>query len=189
MSQVSALLDANIFYPAPTRDLFLQLAVSDLFRARWTADIHREWINALLRHEPQRERSRLERTRELMDRATRDCLIVGYETVIPTLQLPDPDDRHVLAAAISGHCRVIVTFNLADFPARALAPFGIKAQHPDNFLLDQLNRSPDAFCAAVHKVRGRLRTPPYTVVQYLAILTRQGLVATATKLEQFVALI
>ncbi len=73
MSQDIALLDANIFYPAPLRDLFMQLAVSDVFQARWTADIHREWIDALLRNQPERARSRLERTREMMDRATRDC--------------------------------------------------------------------------------------------------------------------
>jgi hypothetical protein len=63
MSRLTALLDANILYPAPLRDLFLQLAVVDLFRARWTADIHREWIEALLRREPHRDRISLERTR------------------------------------------------------------------------------------------------------------------------------
>ena len=77
MSIGTALLDANVLYPAPLRDLLLQLAVSDLFRARWTAEIHREWIDALLRNEPYRERAALERTRDLMDRATRDSLVTG----------------------------------------------------------------------------------------------------------------
>jgi hypothetical protein len=67
MSYYTALLDANVLYPAPLRDLLLQLAVTDLFRAKWTADIHREWIEALLRHEPNRDRAALERTRDLMD--------------------------------------------------------------------------------------------------------------------------
>lgn len=84
MGQYIALLDANILYPAPLRDLFLQLAVMDLFRARWTADIHREWIEALLRNEPHRNRATLERTQTLMDQATRDSLITGYEPIIPT---------------------------------------------------------------------------------------------------------
>jgi predicted nucleic acid-binding protein len=124
MSNYTALLDANVLYPAPLRDLLLQLAITDLFRAKWTADIHREWIEALLRQEPHRDRTKLERTRALMDSHIRDCLVSGYESQIPTLELPDPDDRHVLAAAIVGRCDVIVTQNLRDFPDTALAPYG-----------------------------------------------------------------
>lgn len=71
MSGYTALLDANVLYPAPLRDLLLQLAVTDLFRARWTADIHREWIEALLAEQPHRSRDALERTRALMDLHTR----------------------------------------------------------------------------------------------------------------------
>ena len=52
MTGFTALLDANILYPAPMRDIFLQLAADDVFRAKWTADIHREWIDALIRNEP-----------------------------------------------------------------------------------------------------------------------------------------
>lgn len=101
MSSYTALLDANVLYPAPVRDLLLQLAVTDVYKARWSADIHREWIDNLLANEPHRDRAKLERTRELMDRATRDALVTGYESLIPSLQLPDENDRHVLAAAMS----------------------------------------------------------------------------------------
>ena len=116
MSQYTALLDANVLYPAPLRDLLMQLAVMDMFRAKWSADIHREWIKSLLENEPHRERIVLERTRDLMDRNIRDCLVTGYEHLIASLTLPDPDDRHVLAAAIVGRCDVIVTLNLKDLP-------------------------------------------------------------------------
>jgi hypothetical protein len=146
MSRWVALLDANVLYPAPVRDLMLQLAVADVFQAKWSADIHREWIEALLLNEPRRDRRALERTRDLMDTATRDCLVTGYEGLIPALALPDPDDRHVLAAAITGRCEVIVTHNLRDFPEEVLRPFGIEARHPDGFLLDCLDLAPDLFC-------------------------------------------
>ncbi|MBX3001597.1 MAG: PIN domain-containing protein [Caldilineaceae bacterium] len=189
MGQDIALLDANILYPAPLRDLFLQLAVMDLFRVRWTTAIHREWIEALLRNEPHRNRATLERTQTLMDQATRDSLITGYEAIILTLSLPDPDDRHILAAAIVGNCNVIVTRNVADFPNETLASFGIEAQHPDEFLYAQLTLTPGLFCTAVRKVRARLKNSPYTVEQYLAILKRQGLIATVSELEQYSALI
>jgi len=89
----------------------VQLATTDLYRVRWSANIHEEWIEALLRQEPQRDRTALERTRDLMNDAVRDCLITGYEDLIPALTLPDPDDRHILAAAIVGRCDVIVTRN------------------------------------------------------------------------------
>ena len=94
MSRHVALLDANVLYPAPMRDLLMQLAVADVFRARWTADIHREWIEALLRREPHRDRAMLERTRDLMDRATRDSLIAGYDELIPSLFA----DHHLVVA-------------------------------------------------------------------------------------------
>jgi len=143
------------------RDALMQLAVTDLFKAKWTADIHREWIDALLRNEPQRDRVALERTRDLMDRATRDCLVAGYEALVPALTLPDPDDRHVLAAAVVGRCDAIVTQNLKDFPSETLAPFGIETQHLDDFFRNQLSLAPGLVCSALRKVRARLN-PPYS---------------------------
>lgn len=189
MTQYTVLFDANVFYPAPMRDALLQLAVTDLFKAKWTADIHREWIEALLRNQPHRDRKALERTRELMDRATRDCLVEGYEGLIPSLTLPDPDDRHVLAAAIVGRCDAIVTQNLKDFPPNVLAPYGIETQHPDEFFCNQLSLAPGVVCSALRKVRARLKNPPKTAKEYLAILTEQGLVATVAELEQFADLL
>lgn len=189
MNQYTALLDANVLYPAPIRDILLQLAVSDLFRAKWTTEIHREWIEALLRSEPHRQRAALERTRGLMDTAVRDCLVTGYESLIPALELPDPDDRHVLAAAIVGHCDAIVTINLRDFPPSVLEPYGIEAQHPDDFLCNQFHLAQGVFCAAIRKVRARLKNPPFSAEDYLAILTAHGLVATAAELEEFAELI
>ena len=185
----TVLFDANVLYPAPMRDVFMQLAVTDLFRAKWTADIHREWNEALLRNEPHRDPAAIERTRDLMDRATRDCLITGYEPLIPALVLPDQDDRHVLAAAIVGRCDAIITQNTKDFPQEALAPYGIEAQHPDTFLCNQLSLAPGAVWSELRKVRARLRKPPYSADDYLAILTQQGLVASAAELEQFANLL
>ena len=185
MTGFTALLDANILYPAPMRDIFLQLAVDDLFRVKWTADIHREWIEALLRNEPHRDRATLERTRRLMDRATRDCLITGYEPLLPAIDLPDPDDRHVLAAAIVGRCDVIVTCNLRDFPEYAVAPYGIDILHPDDFLSNHLDLMPGPFCDAVRKIRERLVAPPISVPGYLAIFAGLDLVVTAAELARF----
>ena len=185
----TALLDANVLYPAPIRDLLLQLAASDVFRAKWTADIHDEWTRSLLRNEPHRDPAKIARTRALMDQSTRDCLVDGYHALIPALSLPDPDDRHVLAAAIVGKCDCIVTQNLKDFPAAILGPLGIETQHPDEFLLNQMTLAPGVFLSSVRKIRLRLIKSQLTPQEYLSNLTRVGLVATASELASYVDVI
>ncbi len=109
---VTAVFDANILYPAPLRDLFIRLAQAGLVRARWTETIHDEWIRNVLNDNSNLSAERLARTRTLMNEAVRDCLVMGYEDLIDSLTLPDPDDRHVLAAAIRARAEVIVTYNL-----------------------------------------------------------------------------
>jgi hypothetical protein len=96
----TALYDACVLYPAPLRDLLLQLALTDLFRAKWTEAIHDEWTRNLLANRPELKPELLARTRELMNAHVRDCLVEDYEPLVAGLTLPDPDDRHVLAAAI-----------------------------------------------------------------------------------------
>lgn len=112
----------------------MHLALSGLFRARWTERIHEEWMRNLLANRPDIPRKKLQRVRELMDAHVADCLVSGYEALQFGLDLPDPDDRHVFAAAILCHAGTIVTFNVKDFPDALLAPHGIKAQHPDSFI-------------------------------------------------------
>jgi predicted nucleic acid-binding protein len=172
-----------VLYAAPVRDLLLELALSDLFRAKWTEQINDEWIRHLLAHRPDLTAAQLARTRALMQAHVRDCLVEDYEALIDTLTLPDSDDRHVLAAAIKGHAEVIVTFNLADFPSATLAQYGIEAQHPDTFLGALLEIDPVEVGAAARRVRARLRQPPLEVTAYLAVLERCGLSATAAGLR------
>ncbi len=105
-----------------------------------------------------------------MHTAVRDALITGHKALIETLVLPDPDDRHVLAAAIVGRCDVIVTQNLQDFPEAVLKPYSIETQHLDDFLVNHLHLAPGKFCVAVRKVQARLKNPPYSVEDYLATL-------------------
>ncbi len=100
MATLTALYDACVLYPASLRDLLMHLALTDLFRARWTNAIHDEWIQALRETRPDLKPEQLERTRQLMNAHVRDCLVTGFEGLIPALTLPDPGDRHVLAAAI-----------------------------------------------------------------------------------------
>ena len=120
--ELIAVYDACVLYPAPLRDLLIRLARTGLFRARWTDLIHDEWIRNVLGNRSDLTAEQLERTRQLMNAAVRDCLVTGYEHRIEDLNLPDPDDRHVLAAALEAQAQVIVTYNLRDFPTSALHP-------------------------------------------------------------------
>ena len=174
-SNFTALYDACVLYPAPLRDLLVQLSLTDLFRARWTNQIHDEWIRNLLKNRPDLTLEQLTRTKELMNSHVRDCLVMNYEYLIPALELPDPDDRHVLAAAIVGNVDVIVTFNLADFPKPILSQYGIEVQHPDDFISDLLDLNPSKVWAASEMCQRRLKNPPKSTDEYLEILLKQGL--------------
>ena len=189
MSQIIALLDANVLYSAQLRDILLQLAIDNLYQARWTETIQDEWINALLTYSPSIDRNSLLRTRKIMNSSIRDALVLGFEHLIDDLYLPDPDDRHVLAAAIWGHCNVIVTYNLKHFPAKALESHAMQVQTPDEFLVRQLLTSPALFCLSVRRILERLNQPSYSVASYVANLNRAGLKATAMELQQYVHLL
>jgi predicted nucleic acid-binding protein len=189
VANFTAIYDACVLYPAPLRDLLMHLALTDLFRAKWTDAIHDEWIRSVLKDRPDLTREQLERTRALMNLHVRDCLVTNYEDLIPSLTLPDPDDRHVLAAAIRGRADVIVTFNLSDFPPDALARSGIEAQHPDDFVVHLLDLAPGSVCAAVKRQRESLRNPPKSAEELLATFESQGLPQTVARLRAFIDLL
>jgi predicted nucleic acid-binding protein len=185
VNNFTALFDACVLYPAPLRDFLMQLAVTDLFRAKWTEQIHDEWIRNLLKNRTDLSEERLERTKNLMNRHVRDCLVAGYEDLIPSLKLPDENDCHVLAAAICGGADVIVTFNLSDFPDKTLGQYGIKAQHPDKFITHLIDLAPSLVCEAAKRQRMSLKNPPQTVEGLLAAYERQGLAQTVAKLRLY----
>jgi len=181
--------DACVLYPAPLRDLLVRLATTGLFAARWSPQIHEEWMRNVQKTRRDLNAEQLERTRDLMNDAVADCLVTGHEQLIPALELPDPDDRHVLAAAIVAHAQMIVTFNLRDFPPQSLQPFGIEAIHPDRFIECQMDLREPAVIQAARSQRQSLKNPPMTVAEFLDTLAAQGLPVTADRLRAFQDLI
>lgn len=171
-SSFTVVFDACVLYPAHLRDLLISLAGTGMFRARWTDRIHDEWIRAVLKDNPGLDRTILERTRELMNRAVLGCLVTGYEHLIEGLTLPDPDDRHVLAAAIRAGASAIVTTNLRDFPADRVGPYGVEAMHPDTFVSLQIELCPDLAIEAIREQRARLRKPPMSADAFVRVLER-----------------
>ena len=181
-----AVLDANVLYPAPLRDFLLSLAEYALFQPRWTEQIQGEWINNLLGNRQDLTRQRLERTVRLMDEAFPRARVTNYQRHVRKLQLPDPGDRHVLAAAIEAGAQVIVTWNLHDFPAEALAPWQVEALCPDAFAERLWDEDSELFCQAVSAHRARLRNPPRTPTEYLDTLQQQGLTQTVQLLRPWI---
>lgn len=167
----------------------MELATAHLFRAKWTDKIHDEWTGSLLKRRPELDPKALERTRTLMDGAVMDCKVEGYEELIPALTLPDPDDRHVLAAAIHSGADAIITFNLRDFPASTLEKYDIEALHPDDFIHHQFGLDAASVIVTAQRCRDRLQNPPKTVEEYLATLAEQSLTKTVSELAPYAKVI
>lgn len=166
----------------------MRVATTGVVRARWSERILDECFSNILEQRSDLSPEKLARTRELMVKAVPDCIIDGFDDLIDGLKgLPDPDDRHVLAAAIRGGAQTIVTFNLKDFPAAALAPYGIEAQHPDDFLFDLLDLNTGAIERAVRAQVASLKNPPTTMPAHLDLLQAQGLVQVAARLRSLLA--
>lgn len=188
-SSFTAVYDACVLYPAPLRDFLMWLALSGRFRARWTKEIHCEWKRNLLKNRTDLTMEQLDRTSDLMDRAIPEACVIDYEDLVTGLTLPDRDDRHVLAAAIRCGAGVIVTFNLKDFPDVLLAPFGIEAQHPDEFVENLFHLDPSAVVAAAQRQRQQLKNPVMDIESFLNLLQRQGLPRSVQALASYRAIL
>nr|WP_292345916.1 PIN domain-containing protein [Mesorhizobium sp.] len=183
-------MDACVLYPAPLRDLLVELAAGGgLYRAKWTEQIHDEWIRNLLQNRPDLKPEQIYRTRDLMNRAVLDCLVDGYQDLLPSLALPDENDRHVLAAAIVSAFDAIVTFNFRDFPKPVLDKYQLDLIHPDDFIFQQFGIDNAAVLVSVQRCRARLRNPPRSAAEYLDTLERQGLPKTVGHLRAYAGVI
>ena len=142
----------------------------------------------MLRDYPDRA-AKIAETAETMCRAIPDCLVTGYEPLIGALQLPDQNDRHVLAAAIAGHADAIVTSNTVDFPAEVLAPFDVELQTPDEFVVNQIMLNKIRALAAIKKMRERWINPTVKPDDLINLLARRQMPITAAHLAEAVELI
>jgi hypothetical protein len=184
VSNFIVVYDACVLYPAPLRDILLELATTGLFRAKWSDKIHDEWIRNVLAKRPDLTIGQLKRTRERMDRTALDALVKNFDHLIDTVdKRVDAKDRHVVAAAIRGHASLIVTANLPDFPADGLKTHDMEAQHPDEFLIHLEDLRPGILGQAAKAIRARLKNPPVSAAEYIDTILRQGLPSTAAALR------
>lgn len=182
-------LDACVLYPSFLRDLLIRLGLTGLYQPKWSATIEDEWQRNLLANRADLTPEQIQRTAALMNKAVPDAMITGFEPLIDSVDLPDVDDRHVVAASVRSNSEIIVTFNLKDFPAPALNAFGIEALHPDDFVMDLFDLNRALVLSAVTTQRSNLRRPPMSVDEYLEALLRQGMAQTVKELSKYRLLI
>jgi predicted nucleic acid-binding protein len=188
-ARYTALLDANVLYPMLLRDLLLSLAHADLYNAKWSVHIREELTRNLLKNFPDISATKVAQLTGLMETATPDCLVTGYEHLIEAIHLPDPTDRHVLAAAIAGRADAIVTSNQKDFPRNILEDFDIELQTPDEFVVNQLMLKDSVAVTAIKRMRQRWARPEITAFELIKLLEKRELPLTAAHLEKYVELI
>ncbi|WP_346318349.1 PIN domain-containing protein [Chitinophaga sp. YIM B06452] len=185
--KVIAVLDANVLYPAPLRDFLLRLAHTGIYIPKWSDDIHDEWMRNLLANRPDLKQAQLSRTRQFMEDAFEDANVKGYKNLIGQLQLPDKDDRHVLAAAIKAEAGIIVTFNKKDFPAKRLRSHDVAVQDPDEFILELLKTNAIKVLEALGALVNALKKPPQDQAQVLTTLENVGLLKSVATIRKLVA--
>ncbi len=175
-----ALLDANVLFPFRKRDILLRFHHAGLFRARWSERILDEWTLNLVGQKPHLERS-VRSQRHAMTEHFTEALVTGYEPLIGTLELPDADDRHVLAAAIRCCAQFVVTDNLTDFPAEVLAQFDIEAIDADGFLSRTFDLYPSEALDVLRTLREAYDNPPFTPSEFVRDLATKGLCRLAAR--------
>lgn len=188
-SPYPVVLDACVLYPSLLRDLLMRLGIKGLYQPKWTATIHEEWQRNLLLNRSDITSGQLRKIAALMDKALPDAQVTGYENLVDGILLPDPGDRHVVAAAIRCNAEIIVTANLKDFPPECMRSFNVEALHPDEFISDLFDLNHALALAAACEQRANLKKPSIKVEEYLDALLRQGLPMTVKILEQYQALI
>lgn len=186
MTRFAVFLDACVLVPVALTDTLLRLADRGLFRPLWSQQVLDEATHAVADIRPAQLAGMRRRVTTMNDHFP-DALVQGWEPFVSGIVLPDPNDRHVVAAAVRGGADCILTHNLRDFPTESLAPLGLEAIAPDGFLLDQLDLAPALTVQVVRAQAAATGTPPHpslTALDVLASLAGAGAPAFAAELQR-----
>jgi predicted nucleic acid-binding protein len=190
----TALLDTCVLWPSTQRDFLLSLAIEGMYRPIWSSAILVELevcettkLTRKLGVDAGEAGFRAKHLVERMRTAFDDAEVVGWEGLEGTYGLPDPDDEHVLAAAVVGGAAAIVTDNLRHFP-KAKMPHGLEVLSPAAFALSTVSLKPDLAWQAVQKMVARYgkHGPVRTTDEVLTVLAgRYGMTDAVDLLREF----
>jgi predicted nucleic acid-binding protein len=181
-SRLICVLDTNTIYPLEVRDFLFWLAYYELYSPKWSGHIFNEWIDVMKR-KGIAEQEIIRRVNKA-NLAFPDAMVLKYSHIIDRLCLPDPKDRHVLAAAIASKAEVIITKNLKDFPIEYLRTFNVTVQTPDHFISKMLKEHPYQAVDSFNQMLKHRSNPVINKQEMLTILKKQGLLLTSDALEQ-----
>lgn len=176
--------DACVLHPAILRDLLIRIGNSGIVRTRWSERILDECFRSILARRPDLDEAALSRTRTLMCIAVPDCIVSHFDDLETSFDLPDDNDRHVLAAAIRANAQAIITFNLRDFPDHVLERYDVEAKHPDEFVLDSIDIAPAAIARCVTEQVSTYRSPAMTMDELPDALRTVGLIRSVARLRE-----
>lgn len=171
MPPLRVMLDTCVLAQAAVRDTLLRLAEAGYYRPRWSEAILAELARTLQGPSFNLTASQVDHLLEQLHRAFPEAVVGNYGRYLHRVT-NDPKDRHVLAAAIRGEARLIVTHNLADFPSVALAPWRISAIAPDPFLEAWARFDAAAVTTILAQQAADLRRSPVDLTGLLARLER-----------------
>lgn len=181
-------LDANVLYPFRMRDALLHFAEAGLFRARWSKMILEEWRSALLELKPQLKDSVDSQLRAMAEAFPEAC-VEGFDDLIDVINLPDPKDRHVVAAAIVADAEHIITENIKDFPSASISIYGIEVVTADEFLASTFELYPAPATTALRAMRRNYANPPMNAGEFIFDLQVKGMPKLASLLKQHIDVI
>lgn len=170
----TAVCDACVLYPFHQRNILIQASADGLYDARWTDEIHDEWMRNLTANVPTLSIERLQATRRLMEQALPQALVRNFHHHIEGINLPDSDDRHVVAAAIEAKASHILTWNLRDFPIKELRKHRLIRETPDGFLADIYDEAPELIIGTIANARRNLTKSGTSSQGFLDLLNNQG---------------
>jgi len=190
-NRFTAIIDACTLADTLKRNLLLTLAEAGFFRLRWSGPILDETeaaIDGILRKKGRADAAdRAKRARASMEAAFEDAMVTDFDIFLPAAAgLPDPDDAHVVAAAIKTQAAMIVTENLKDFPAAILATLDMEAKSADEFIADTIALDEGRAVAAIRRMRERFEKPEMTAEALLLSMEATGLVEAVNLLRPHV---
>src|SRR5664280_2247457 len=160
MQSFTVVLDACVLVPVTAADTLLRLAEREMYRPVWSGRILDETKRAVKTLHPELSAEQIKHRFDCMDEAFEDASVSGWESLESSIDLPDENDRHVVACALVAGADAIVTNNIRDFPDQILAPLNIEVIRLDDFLLDIFDLAPEEFAAVIREQVNDAMYPP-----------------------------
>ena len=141
-----------------------------MYQPLWSDELLQE-VNTVLVRNLRRTKEQAERRIQVMRDYFPEAIVSVLEDLSAALScIPDPKDRHVLAAAIRGGAQAIVTSNVKHFPANCLGQYDVVCQSPDEFLVHQFHLNPDLVLQKLDEQAASIKQERAQIIERLKLV-------------------